>query len=193
MRVIAGTLRGRRLQAPPDHTTRPTPDRVREALFSALESALGGPGSLHGARVLDLYAGTGALGIEALSRGAAEAVFVEPDTRALEALRANLSSLGLEARGRVVPGTATRFLVSGGERPFQVAFLDPPFARVDVEECLQHLASARLVAPEGVAVVEHPARVAPAGAGWDVRFQRDYGSVGISFLAPHVSHEQEAS
>jgi len=193
MRVIAGTLRGRRLQAPPDRTTRPTPDRVREALFSALESALGGPGALHGARVLDLFAGTGALGIEALSRGAVEAVFVEPDARALAALRANLAALGLDGRARVVPGTAQRFLESREERRYQVVFLDPPFTRVDVEACLLRLAEARLVAGGGLAVVEHPAGEAPLGSGWDATFQRDYGSVGISFLTPPWTREQEAS
>lgn len=148
---------------------------------------------MHGARVLDLYAGTGALGIEALSRGAGEAVFVEPDAQALAALRANLSALDLEARGRVVPGTAKHFLESGGEGRFQVVFLDPPFALEDAAESLRRLAAAGLVVPEGFAVVEHPAGTAPDATGWDTRFQRDYGSVGICFLAPLGSHRQEAS
>ena len=98
MRVVAGTARGRRLAAPPGAVTRPTPDRVREAVFNSLNSM----GVLSGCRVLDLYAGTGAMGIEALSRGAAHAVFVERHPEALAALRANLAATGLDDRAAVV-------------------------------------------------------------------------------------------
>ena len=98
MRVVAGAARGRKLTAPPGAVTRPTPDRVREAVFNSLHSL----GVLPGCRVLDLYAGTGAMGIEALSRGAASAVFVERDPGALAALRANLAATGLEDRAAVV-------------------------------------------------------------------------------------------
>jgi 16S rRNA (guanine966-N2)-methyltransferase len=117
VRVIAGEFRGRRLQAPPGTETRPTADRVREALFSML-------GDLSGLRVLDLYAGSGALGIEALSRGAASAVFVERDARAADTIKRNLAALGAE--GEVRRQDALRFL-SSGLGPFDLVFCDPPY------------------------------------------------------------------
>ncbi len=119
MRVVAGRLRGRRLSAPPGRTTRPTADRVREALFSIL-------GDMNGLRVLDLFAGSGALGIEALSRGAAEAVFVDSSHRAAATVKANLKSLGL--RAAVHQRDAMAFLGRAGEGlPFHVVFVDPPY------------------------------------------------------------------
>jgi 16S rRNA (guanine966-N2)-methyltransferase len=119
MRVIAGELGGRRLRAPRGDATRPTSERVREALFSML-------GDLAGARVLDLFAGSGALGIEALSRGAAAATFVERSPRALAALRANIEALGLAGRARVLEGDAVAALRGRGE--YDLVFLDPPYA-----------------------------------------------------------------
>jgi len=119
VRVVAGELRGRRLAAPPGPGTRPTADRVREALFSIL-------GDMSGMRVLDLFAGSGALGIEALSRGASEAVFVDSSRRAVAAIRSNLTTLGLEAS--VHRRDALAFLGSaGGGGGFDIAFLDPPY------------------------------------------------------------------
>ena len=117
MRVVAGEFKGRRLHAPRGAATRPTADRVREALFSML-------GDVAGARVLDLYAGSGALGIEALSRGAGSAVFVERDRRALAALRGNLEAVGVEADVRSLD--ALRF-VARGEGTFDLVFCDPPY------------------------------------------------------------------
>ncbi len=120
MRVVAGRFGGRRLAAPPGRGTRPTADRVREALFSIL-------GSLDGARVLDLYAGSGALGIEALSRGAARAVFVERDARVAAVLRANLEALGVGAEeARVIRGDALRN-ASSGDGPYDLVLIDPPY------------------------------------------------------------------
>jgi len=117
LRIVAGEFKGRRLQAPRGARTRPTADRVREALFSML-------GDVDGERVLDLFAGSGALGIEALSRGAAEAVFVERDARAAAAIRRNLESLGVEAR--VARQDVLGFL--GREQgPFDLVFCDPPY------------------------------------------------------------------
>ena len=117
MRVIAGEYRGRPLKAPPGRGTRPTSDRVREALFSIL-------GDVSGARVLDLYAGSGALGIEALSRGAGSALFVERDHHALDALRRNLAATG--ARGEVRRQDVARFLARP-EGTFDLVFCDPPY------------------------------------------------------------------
>ena len=117
MRVVAGAWKGRRLQAPGGHRTRPTADRVREALFSIL-------GEVSGAAVLDLYAGSGALGIEALSRGAAFALFVERDPRALTAIGANLEAVGAQAEVR--REDALRFL-ERAERTFDLVLVDPPY------------------------------------------------------------------
>jgi 16S rRNA (guanine966-N2)-methyltransferase len=125
MRVVAGTHRGRRLAAPPGRAVRPTADRVREALFAIL-------GPLDGVRVLDLFAGSGALGIEALSRGAEGAVFVDADPRAVRAVRENLARLGLEAP--VHRADALRFLArhaAAGGTPFDLAFVDPPYSSAD--------------------------------------------------------------
>ncbi|MEA2332814.1 MAG: rRNA (guanine966-N2)-methyltransferase [Thermoleophilaceae bacterium] len=117
MRVVAGTFKGRRLQAPRGTGTRPTADRVREALFSML-------GAVEGARVLDLYAGSGALGIEALSRGAESALFVEHDARAAAAIERNLAAVGVDAS--VVRQDVVRFL-GRSEGTFDLVFCDPPY------------------------------------------------------------------
>jgi 16S rRNA (guanine966-N2)-methyltransferase len=119
VRIVAGSFRGRRLQAPAGRATRPTADRVREALFSIL-------GPLDGVRVLDLFAGSGALGIEALSRGAAAAVFVDSDPRAVAAIRRNLEAVGLDSR--VHRRDAIAYLREPRDGPFELVFLDPPYS-----------------------------------------------------------------
>lgn len=126
MRVIAGRLGGRRLQAPAGRTTRPTSDRVREAVFAML-------GSVEDARVLDLFAGTGALGIEALSRGAWSVVFVERDADALRVLRANIAALGIDAQAaQVRRADALQALraASAAQETYDLVFIDPPYARL---------------------------------------------------------------
>jgi 16S rRNA (guanine966-N2)-methyltransferase len=120
VRVVAGVHRGRRLQAPPGQSTRPTSDRVREALFSIL-----GPEAVAGARVLDLFAGSGALGIEALSRGAAGAVFVDSDARAVAAIRANLTAIGADA---AVHRRDSFEWLAAAEGTFDLVFADPPYS-----------------------------------------------------------------
>jgi 16S rRNA (guanine966-N2)-methyltransferase len=125
VRVVAGSARGRRLTTPPGAATRPTADRVREATFNALGSL----GVVQEAVVLDLFAGSGAMGIEALSRGAASATFVDRDPRALAAVRANLETTGLAGRATVVRADAARWLEDAGR--FDLAVLDPPYATDD--------------------------------------------------------------
>ena len=122
MRIIAGRFRGRPLQAPLGQATRPTADRVREALFSMLASRLG---SFEGLRVADLYAGSGALGLEAISRGAAHATFVEKDPKAQAAIKANAAKLGITEQVRTVGGSALSLPRSDG---FDLVFADPPYA-----------------------------------------------------------------
>lgn len=127
-RIIAGTYGGRRIQTPKGDGTRPTSDRVREALFSSLESELGG---FDGVRVLDLFAGSGALGLESLSRGAEHAVFVESDSRAAAVVKGNIKDLG--AGATVQRTTAERFVETGAPGPFDLIFVDPPYAMSTVK------------------------------------------------------------
>ena len=175
MRVIAGSLGGRRLRAPRGSATRPTADRVREALFSML-------GPIEGARVLDLYAGSGALGIEALSRGAASSVFVERDGRALAALRANLQALGLGGEAaQVRGGEALAALADARERgeTYDLLFIDPPYAKVpQLTEALSAAVPALLGA--GGRVVLESDRRAPLALGLPTLRERRYGDTLIT-------------
>lgn len=157
MRVIAGKAKGRQLAAPRGRITRPTSDRVREALFSILGARV--PGS----RVLDLYAGTGALGIEALSRGAAHATFVDRDARAVAVIRMNLANCGLAHDATVVRAdvrAALRDLARRGET-FDLVFFDPPYLSAEWPRCLLDLPA--VLAPDGIVVREAGARAVEAG------------------------------
>ena len=153
LRVIAGTFRSRTLQAPAGHTTRPTSDRLRETLFNVLAPRI------VGARFLDLYAGSGAVGIEALSRGAAEVLFVERAATALKMLRANLDRLGLKAGFRLVAGSVGGFLRKpDASAKFDLVFLDPPYDAADeYAAVLDGLGSAAggLLADRALVIAEH--------------------------------------
>jgi 16S rRNA (guanine966-N2)-methyltransferase len=176
-RLVGGTHGGRRLRAPAGSATRPTSDRAREGLFSSLQSLL----DLDGARVLDLYAGSGALGLEALSRGAADAVLVERDARALAALRANVADLGMPAR--VVEADVEAFLGRPAEQ-FDLVLLDPPYD-VDVDPVLARLGP--WLAEAAVVVVERGSRGGPPGVpeGWEALRDRRYGEAALwYFRAP---------
>lgn len=152
MRIIAGQLRGRALLAPPGRATRPTTDRVREALFNLLAARR----PLDGARVLDLFAGTGALGLEAVSRGAASAVFVEAHAPTLGLARRNADRLGVEAACTFLRADVLAFLRRLPIAPFDLAFADPPY-ELDTLPELPELARPHL-APGGFFVLEHDAR-----------------------------------
>ncbi len=123
-RIIAGQYGGRRIETPKGDGTRPTSDRVREAMFSSIESELGGFDGLH---VLDLFAGSGALGLEAASRGASHVVFVESDARAAAVIKSNIKTLGVSG-ANVVKGTASAFVERESDLVFDLVFLDPPYA-----------------------------------------------------------------
>ncbi|MFC5906795.1 16S rRNA (guanine(966)-N(2))-methyltransferase RsmD [Streptacidiphilus monticola] len=156
-RVIAGAARGRRLAVPPGEGTRPTSDRAREALFSTLESLRG---SLSGARVLDLFAGSGAVGLEALSRGAAHTLLVDADPAAVKAITANIRSLRLPG-AEVRSGKAERVLAGEPPRmPYDVVFLDPPYAVPDaaLREMLITLARQGWITDDAIATVERSTR-----------------------------------
>jgi 16S rRNA (guanine966-N2)-methyltransferase len=183
MRIVGGKHRGRRLLAPPGATVRPTSDRVREALFNILShgqfAAEGIP--FVEAAVLDAFAGTGAFGLEALSRGAAEAVFIEQDRTALAILRQNIEALGEGSRAGIVHGDAThppRALL-----PCAVAFLDPPYHSGLAARALVALTAAAWLAPEAFAIAEIAAREElPAVAGFTPLEERVYGAARLVFL-----------
>ena len=158
VRVIAGSMRGRRLTVPEGDLVRPTKDRVREAIFSALAAR----GAIADALVLDLYAGSGALAIESLSRGADRALLVEKDRVALDAIAHNIEHLGLKSRTRVSRASVTTFLAGPppAEAPFDLVFADPPYDTPAgaVEELLAALMVPGWLAPEAMISVERPAR-----------------------------------
>jgi 16S rRNA (guanine966-N2)-methyltransferase len=155
-RIVAGVAGGRRLVVPKGRTTRPTAERVREALFSSLESSRG---SLAGARVLDLYAGSGAVGFEAASRGAAQVVLVERAATALAALRANAAALGL-AGIEIQASDVVSWLAVPADEPFDVVYVDPPYA-ADPDPVIAAVVSGGWLAPGGTVVVERDGRGAP--------------------------------
>jgi 16S rRNA (guanine966-N2)-methyltransferase len=175
VRVIAGSARGRRLVVPEGDDVRPTKDMVREALFSALDAR----GAIVDAYVLDLYAGSGALAIEALSRGAERATLVERNRRAIEAINANIDALGFDDRARVIAADAARMLGSSvaADAPFDLVFVDPPYttADEDVDGLLVGLMGPEWLAEDGIVSVERPARHPihpPPGctSGWERTF-----------------------
>jgi 16S rRNA (guanine966-N2)-methyltransferase len=183
MRIVGGSHRGRRLVAPPGAAVRPTSDRAREALFDILSHGAFAASGLPFADqpVLDAFAGTGAFGLEALSRGAREAVFLENDREALAALRRNIADLGETARARVVATDATR-PPRAADR-CALAFLDPPYGGGLAAPALVALAVAGWLAPEALAVVEVGARepFAPP-SGFVPLDTRVYGAARLVFL-----------
>jgi 16S rRNA (guanine966-N2)-methyltransferase len=176
MRVIAGSARGVPLAVPRDRGTRPITDRVKETLFGILgERVLD-------ARVLDLYAGSGAIGIEALSRGAASAVFVERARQAVATLRENLSRTRVQGQAEVVAGDVVRWLASAHPEPrFELAFLDPPYEERDIVAPLERLVP--LLAPGATVVVKHFWRTQmPPVEGLPPWRERRFGETALTFL-----------
>jgi 16S rRNA (guanine966-N2)-methyltransferase len=152
MRVVGGSLRGRTLAAPKSQSIRPTADRLREALFNILVHAYDNP--IEGARVLDLFAGTGALGIEALSRGAAFTLFVDDGAEARALLRENVATLGLGGTSRIFRRDATKLGPAHPVEPFSLAFLDPPYGKGLAEQALASARAGGWLVPDALIVVE---------------------------------------
>ena len=187
VRIVAGTARGRRLASPDDHrgdsALRPTTDRVRESVFNALHSR----GAVVDARVLDLFAGTGALGIEALSRGAAHAIFVERSSDAVALVEANLEVCGLTERATVVRSDGLGWLASGvggtgaAVGPWDLVLLDPPYDFDGWDDLLATLEG--LMAVDGMVVVESDHEVAP-DVGWHVDSSRRTAGTVVTLLRP---------
>jgi len=179
LRIIAGDLRGRRIRVPPGELVRPTPDRVREALFDILGQ------TLDGFRVLDLYAGTGALGLEALSRGAAHATFVEIDARVRSILAQNAAALGVAVRCRILAGGVLPLLERGAVGgPFDLVLADPPYHDASGGRLLSALAAGRLLAPGSRVVLQRDRRMPRAEApGTGLAWHRTarYGRTSLDF------------
>ena len=195
MRIVAGAHRGRSLVAPKGHSTRPTADRARQALFNILEHAPWSPG-LAGLRVIDLFAGSGALGLEALSRGAEFCLFADTDPIAAAAIADNIAALRLEGRTALRRWDATRLPSrisspvspalppQGGEtREFDLAFLDPPYGKGLVEPALASLLAGGWLSPKALAVVERGAgEPAPAAPGLEIVDNRAWGAARAWFM-----------
>ena len=170
MRIIAGKWRGRPIAAPKGQATRPTSDRAREAIFSMLASRVG---SFEGLAVADVFAGSGALGLEALSRGAASCVFIDSDRSAVEAIRANLKTLGAEAEVRAGNAANVRLV-----QPIDLAFLDPPYGSGLAGAALANLP----LVSGGLASVETERGERVEAEGFEVEVERAYGKARITLL-----------
>ncbi len=181
MRVVGGRLRGRPLAAPKSQAIRPTADRLREALFNVLAHAYGNP--VTGARVLDLFAGTGALGIEALSHGAAFTLFVDDDADARALIRENVAALGLGGTSRIFRRDATKLGPVHPLEPFSLAFLDPPYGRGLAEQALTSAHEGGWLTPDALIIVEESTKAAfRAPAGFIERERRRYDDTEFILL-----------
>src|SRR3954467_14506296 len=178
MRIVGGRLRGRALEAPKSQAIRPTADRLRESLFNILTHAYGD--AVEGARVLDLFAGTGALGLEALSRGAAFVLFVDDGAEARALLRGNVDALGAGRATKVYRRDATRLGPAHPMEPFSLAFLDPPYGRGLAGQALVSARDGGWLTPEGLIVIEETAEAEfAAPAGFEEIERREYGDTQL--------------
>src|SRR5262245_11142528 len=181
MRIVGGRLGGRTLLAPKSQAIRPTSDRLREALFNILQHAYADPVS--GARVLDLFAGTGAMGLEALSRGAAFVLFVDDGAEARALLRGNVDALGGGGASKVYRRDATRLGPCAPLSPFSVAFLDPPYGKGLAEKALVSAREGGWLTPDALVVVEEAKdAVFAAPDGFEELERRDYGDTQVTIL-----------
>jgi 16S rRNA (guanine966-N2)-methyltransferase len=181
MRIIAGRFRGRSLQPPKSQAIRPSADRLRESLFNVLTHSYGD--ALERARVLDLFAGTGAFGLEALSRGAAFVLFVDNGTEARALLRANVDALGAGGASKIYRRDATRLGPAAPLAPFSLAFLDPPYGRGLAEQTLSSMKDGGWLTTDALIVVEEAtdATISPP-AGYREIERRKYGDTQLMFL-----------
>lgn len=175
MRIIAGEWRGRPLIAPPGDATRPTADRTREALFSMLTARIG---SFEGLRVADLFAGTGALGLEALSRGAGHCTFVEQDRSALDALRANIAKLAAKADVRAQSVAA----LGPVAQPYDLLLFDPPYGSGGAGALIERLTRLGWAAPGTYASIETAKVEAVSAGGWTVEAERVHGKAKLTLM-----------
>ncbi len=183
MRIVAGSLKGRALVTPDGRDTRPTSDRAREAMFNVIAHAQWAP-ALDGARVIDLFAGSGALGFEAISRGAGFCLFVENSASARGAIRTNVETFQLFGNTRIHRRSAADL----GEKPagvgdtFDLAFLDPPYQQGLGPQAIAELKVGNWLAPEALVILEVGKEETPELPDWDIRDERVYGAAKIIFM-----------
>ncbi|MEW9806609.1 16S rRNA (guanine(966)-N(2))-methyltransferase RsmD [Mesorhizobium marinum] len=181
MRIVGGDFRGRPLAAPRTQSIRPTSDRTREAVFNVLAHRF--PEKLDGARVLDLFAGTGALGLEALSRGAAHCLFIEESAEGRGLIRTNVEAFGLQGRTKIFRRDATGLGDAGTIQPFGLVFADPPYGRGLGELALRSALAGGWLLPGALCVVEEAAAAPFAcGDGFTEVDQRSYGDTVVRFI-----------
>ena len=180
MRIVGGRLRGRALAAPKSQSIRPTADRLRESLFNILTHAYGDP--IGGARVLDLFAGTGALGLEAVSRGAAFALFVDDGAEARALMRQNIEALGLAAVTRIFRRDATKLGPAYPVEPFGLVFLDPPYGKGLAEKALASAREGGWLTDDALIVVEEAVGAFKTPEGFEESERRQYDNTEFTFL-----------
>ena len=187
MRIVGGLFKGRAIVAPQGRDTRPTSDRARESIFNVLAHADWSPG-VEGRRVLDLFAGSGALGFEAMSRGAAFALFVETDTAARGAIRDNIEALGLFGNTRIHRRDATDLgpKPAGLGGPFEIVFLDPPYGKGLGERAMDGLGKGAWIAPDALIMLEVGADETPNLPAFEILDERSYGAAKVFFLRPRA-------
>ena len=181
MRIIGGDRRKKKLIAVPGLSTRPTSDRVKETLFNIIQA------HIQGAFVLDLFAGTGALGLEAISRGAAHCLFIDNQKQALDTCRKNIAACKFEAKCTVTQWNIDKSLhcLARQKEPLDLVFIDPPYRQGLADLALSHLAQMDALAPDGVVVVEHATGNPPLPVeGLMLTDTRKYGTTSLSFLSP---------
>lgn len=180
MRIVGGDFRGRALATPKSSDIRPTTDRTRESLFNILAHAY--PEALDGTRVIDLFAGTGAVGLEALSRGASQALFVETSVEGRGLLRTNIETLGLQGRARIFRRDATDLGAPGTMQPFNFLFADPPYGKGLGEAALDQVQRHGWLVPGALAILEERADVEPSvAAGYELLDVRTFGDTRMHF------------
>lgn len=186
MRVITGSARGCRLKELEGMETRPTTDRVKEGLFNIIQF------DIEGRKILDLFAGTGQLGIECLSRGAVSAVFVDRRADAVKLIRDNLKATSLTDRARVVSGDSMEYLKANRET-FDIIFLDPPYEAGLLEPAITHIAKFDILSPHGIIVAEHPANMVLPALSAPYRLHRTYryGKIGLTVYRRSGNEENE--
>jgi 16S rRNA (guanine966-N2)-methyltransferase len=181
MRIVGGEFRGRPLATPRTNAIRPTTDRTREALFNVLAHRF--PDRLEGARVLDLFAGTGALGLEAMSRGASFCMFIEDSAEGRGLIRDNVEAFGLTGRTKIFRRDATGLGEAGTVQPFGLVFADPPYGKGLGERALRSARAGGWLSPGALCVVEEAAAASfDPGEGFSVIDERDYGETTIRFI-----------
>lgn len=185
MRIVGGQFKGREIVAPPGRDTRPTSDRARESIFNVLAHAPWSSG-VDGRRVIDLFAGSGALGLEAMSRGAAFALFVETDVTARGAIRDNIEAFGLFGSTRIHRRDATDLGVkpAGLGEPFEVVFLDPPYGKGLGERVMARLREGGWITDDALIILEVGAEETPQFPAFTVLDERRYGAAKVLFLKP---------